>query len=168
MLSGQRCQERAWASEYVRLALCADCLLRTGDNRRGVIAIDVINLTPSHMRTYRTGTLSPPHINPLVGRQRHFPGAHCPPYGRGFLTVKEGPEVLVVSFHQPLDRRGQNFPFLNFCVHHGALQQPENKERSRAAGEKWRAFPADFSTGATVHTVRRLHARLRKLTTFQP
>lgn len=38
-----------------------------------------------------------------------------------FLTVKERPEVLVVSFHQPLNGRRQNFSFSHFGVQHGAL-----------------------------------------------
>lgn len=38
-----------------------------------------------------------------------------------FLTVKERPEVLVVSFHQPLNGRRQNLSFFYFCVEHGAL-----------------------------------------------
>ena len=38
-----------------------------------------------------------------------------------FLTVKEGPEVLVVSFHQPLNGGRQNLSLFHFCVEHGAL-----------------------------------------------
>lgn len=61
-----------------------------------------------------------------------------------FLTVKERPEVLVVSFHQPLNGGRQNLSFLHFCVEHRALQQPEKKEserkKARGKGEIWIIF----------------------------
>lgn len=51
-----------------------------------------------------------------------------------FLTVKERPEVLVVSFHQPLDCRRQDFSLFHLRIEQGALQQPENKGRKKGKG----------------------------------
>lgn len=51
-----------------------------------------------------------------------------------FLTVKERPEVLVVSFHQPVDCRRQDFSLFHLRIEQGALQQPENKGRRKGKG----------------------------------
>lgn len=51
-----------------------------------------------------------------------------------FLTVKERPEVLVVSFHQPVDCRRQDFSLFHLRIEQGALQQPENKGRKKGKG----------------------------------